>query len=432
MEKIIQKIGRTMPIQPKLIRVAAYARVSNGKDAMMHSLSSQVSYYSEHIQKHQGWQYCGVYADEAKTGTKANRTNFQRLLDDCRAGKIDLVITKSISRFARNTITLLETIRELKSISVDVYFEEQNIHTMSADGELILTFLASYAQEESLSASENQKWRIKKKFEQGEMVGMRAMLGYKIDRNGMIPNKQTVPIVREIFQRVIDGDSYYAIAKDLNDRGIKCELGGEWRASHISRIITNEKDVGDALLQKKFRNNHLEKKLVKNKGELPKYYAESTHEGIIDKETFDNVQKIAVERKKKFAGKTEPCISVFSGIIKCANCGKSYRRVTSNGTVGYNCSTYVSKGKSACFGKKIPEITLQTITAETLGTKCFDESVFAEQIEKIIVPGPNQLIFCFKDGREVEKEWKDRSRSEVWTDEMRERARQKTLERLRR
>lgn len=134
---------------------------------MLHSLSAQVSYYSDLIQKHSGWQYAGVYADEALTGTKDNRENFQRLLADCRARKVDMVITKSISRFARNTVTLLETVRDLKTMGVDVFFEEQNIHSLSADGELMLTILASYAQEESLSASENQKWRIKRNFENG-------------------------------------------------------------------------------------------------------------------------------------------------------------------------------------------------------------------------------------------------------------------------
>lgn len=146
-------------------RVAAYARVSSGKDAMLHSLSAQVSYYSSLIQAHNDWEYVGVYADEAITGTKQMRKNFQRLLDDCRDGKIDLIITKSISRFARNTVTLLETVRKLKLLGIDVYFEEQSIHAISADGELMLTILASYAQEESRSASKNQKWRIKKNFE---------------------------------------------------------------------------------------------------------------------------------------------------------------------------------------------------------------------------------------------------------------------------
>ena len=153
--------SRRLPLRK---RVAAYARVSSGKDAMLHSLSAQVSYYSEHIQSHPEWEYAGVYVDEALTGTKDDRDGFQRLLADCRAGKIDMVLTKSISRFARNTVTLLETVRELKTLGVDVYFEEQNIHSLSGDGELMLTILASYAQEESRSVSENCKWRIRNQF----------------------------------------------------------------------------------------------------------------------------------------------------------------------------------------------------------------------------------------------------------------------------
>ena len=167
MARIIRKLNPALPLPPRLLNVAAYARVSMDKDSMLQSLSAQVSYYSDRIQKNLGWRYAGVYADKALTGTKAERPEFQRLLADCRAGKIDMVITKSISRFARNTVTLLETVRELKALGVDVYFEEQNIHSMSGDGELMLTILASYAQEESRSVSENCKWRIRKNYERG-------------------------------------------------------------------------------------------------------------------------------------------------------------------------------------------------------------------------------------------------------------------------
>ena len=152
--------------------VAAYARVSSSKDAMLHSLSAQVSYYSDYIQKRRDWQYVGVYVDEGLNGTNDDREQFQKLLADCRTGLIDMVITKSISRFARNTVTLLEVVRELKGISVDVYFEKENIHSLSGDGELMLTILASFAQEESLSVSENCKWRIRKQFENGEIVNV--------------------------------------------------------------------------------------------------------------------------------------------------------------------------------------------------------------------------------------------------------------------
>ena len=182
MKKIVTKVPHPQQLERKK-RVVAYARVSSGKDAMLHSLSAQVSYYSDLIQGHSGWLYCGVFSDEALTGTKDDRESFQRLLTECRAGNVDMVITKSISRFARNTVTLLETVRELKGLGVDVYFEEQRIHTLSADGELMMTILASYAQEESLSASENQKWRIRKAFEQGELIQLRFLFGYRITRD---------------------------------------------------------------------------------------------------------------------------------------------------------------------------------------------------------------------------------------------------------
>ena len=187
--------------------VAAYARVSSGKDAMLHSLSAQVSYYSVLIQSHNDWEYVGVYADEALTGTKDTRDNFQRLIADCKAGKIDLIITKSISRFARNTVTLLKTVRELKELGIGVYFEEQNINTLSADGELMITILASYAQEESLSASENVKWRIHRDYEQGILpLSVQNIYGYQRTADGgleIVPDEAEV--IKSIYELYLEG-----------------------------------------------------------------------------------------------------------------------------------------------------------------------------------------------------------------------------------
>ena len=199
MEKVIRKMEADIPSLPLRKRVAAYARVSSGKDAMLHSLSAQVSYYSEHIQSHPEWEYGGVYVDEALTGTKDDRDGFQRLLADCRAGKIGMVLTKSISRFARNTVTLLETVRELKTLGVDVYFEEQNIHSLSGDGELMLTILASYAQEESRSVSENCKWRIRQKFQQG-IPATAPLTGYRIHKGEFTIEPAQAAIIRMIFE----------------------------------------------------------------------------------------------------------------------------------------------------------------------------------------------------------------------------------------
>ena len=425
MPRIVNKI----PQKPRLAtqkKVAAYARVSTGKDAMLHSLSSQVSYYSELIQGHRGWMYAGVYSDEALTGTKESRDSFQRLLADCRAGHIDMILTKSISRFARNTVTLLETVRELKALEVDIFFEEQNIHTMSAEGELMLTILASYAQEESLSASENQKWRIRKGFENGELLNWRFLFGYRISKVGIEIDEETAPVVREIFARVIAGESFGAISRDLNSREIPGALGGKWCAQRIRETVGNEKYTGNAMLQKRYRNNHLEKKLCRNTGELPMFYAEETHPAIIDKDTFDAAQMILQKMKVAAKDRPRPQKSEFTGKIYCPFCGKAYKRNTSNGSVGWNCSTYLSQGKAHCHGKKIPEATLQTVCAEVLGTGDYSPTAFDALIEHIEVPEDNHLRFIFKDGTIAERTWVDRSRRESWTPEMRQAAAERT------
>jgi len=220
MDRIITKVTPSAPPLFNRLRVAAYARVSSGKDAMLQSLAAQVSYYSNLIQRRPDWEYAGVYADEGVTGTKDSRPEFQRMLADCRDGKIDMIITKSISRFARNTVTLLETVRELKLLGVDVFFEEQNIHSKSGDGELLLTILASYAQEESLSASENCKWRIRKRFENGEQVSLRFIFGYQIVKGKVEIDPEQGAVVRMIFEDYIGGLGGGKIAEKLMEMGV--------------------------------------------------------------------------------------------------------------------------------------------------------------------------------------------------------------------
>ena len=284
MERIVQKV-KFPPRQPKLKRVAAYARVSSGKDAMLHSLAAQVEYYSTYIRRHPGWEYVGVYADEAKTGTKDSREQFQQLLTDCKAGKIDHIITKSISRMARNTVTLLETVRELKNLGISVYFEEQNINTGTADGELMLSILASYAQEESLSASENQKWRVRQNFENGQ-PWRGFMLGYRYKDGQYIVVPEEAEIVRSIYADFLGGKGVTAIMKRLNKEGILTQQGFTWHKSAITRILKNYTYTGNLLLQTKFRENHLTKRTLVNHGQLPQYHATDTHEAIIDIGTY--------------------------------------------------------------------------------------------------------------------------------------------------
>lgn len=275
MERIVTRVRFDKPNIPKPKRVAAYARVSSGKDAMLHSLSAQVSYYSNLIQNHKGWEYAGVYADEALTGTKDNRDNFQRLLADCRNGKIDMVITKSISRFARNTVTLLKTVHELKDLGVDVYFEEENIHSTDATGELILSFLAGRAQEESLSASENQKWRVRQNFQNGK-PWRGFMMGYRYDGKKYVVVPEEAEIVKSIYADYLNGKGINAIMKRLNEEGVLTQQGYTWHQSAVTRILKNYTYTGNLLLQTKYRENHLTKRTLVNHGQLPQYLAENT------------------------------------------------------------------------------------------------------------------------------------------------------------
>lgn len=416
-------------VAPRPTRVAAYARVSSGKDAMLHSLSAQVSYYSNLIQNHKGWMYCGVYADEALTGTKDNRGGFQRMLTDCRDGKIDMVITKSISRFARNAVTLLETVRELKLLEVNVYFEEQNIYTLSADGELMMTILASYAQEESRSASENQKWRVRANFKDG-LPWNGTVLGYRMENSIYTPLKEEADLVRLIFELYQDDMGSYKLVKYLNAAGYRTRKGNLWHRSAVDKVLKNYAYTGNLLLQTTFIEDHITKKGKPNQGQLPMYHAEGSHEAIIPMVEFQEAQKTRKERAERFARSPDPTVVYpFRGKMICMDCGKHYRRKMIRRGPAWVCSTYNSRGKEFCpTSKVIPEETLMEVTASVLGTEFFDETVFLERIDHIQVGTQNRLTYIFKDDTAVTEVWKDHSRRESWTSEKREEARQMALQ----
>jgi len=428
MQKIIEKVT-PLAIRENIItwlRAAAYARVSSGKDAMLQSLSAQVSYYSDYIQRRKGWQYAGVYADEAYTGTKDNRPEFQRLLADCRAGKIDVIITKSVSRFARNTLTLLSVMRELKDLGVAVFFEKENIWSNSGDGELMLTILASYAQEESRSVSENCKWRIRKRFENGETYGLHYMFGYRIKQGVFNIVPEEAAVIREIYADYLSGMGIEAIMKKLRARGVNIGRMG------INGILRNEKHTGDLRLQKTFIADHLTKRKEKNRGQLPMFYIEDNHEPIIDKDTFALVQAEIKRRAGKFHPSTEPApVYPFTGMIRCGICGERYRRKTTAAGTKYEkpvwiCKTFNVYGKGACCSQQIPEDVLMRQTAVALGIFSFDAGKLAAEVSEIRVPGANQLLFDFKDGHEVGLAWQT-SRRDSWTPEMKQQARADAL-----
>ena len=403
MDRKIKQVDFPMAEFPKITRVAAYARVSDGKDAMLQSLSAQVSYYSRLIQNHSGWQYCGVYSDEAVTGTKETRADFQRLLDDCRKGKIDVIITKSISRFARNTVTLLETVRELKLLGIDVVFEEQNIHTLSAEGELMLTILASYAQEESLSVSENMKWRVRSKFQNG-IPWNGTLLGYRIENNQYVIVEDEAEIIRTIYDLYLLGLGYEAIARELNERNIKTRNGNDWTHSSVLWILHNYSYTGNLLLQRTYTENHLTKKYRFNKGEFPMYHAESSHQPIISLEMFNAVQAEAAERARKFSKVENKNTTELTGRVFCGNCGKRCRRKIRHGTPIWICNTYNSQGKGACAAKAVPESVLLNLDSR-YNVKCF------------ILCNDNKVIVKSDDDSEIIETWADNSRTDSWTAE---------------
>ena len=428
MARIIHTRKPTVPaIQPRK-RVAAYARVSIEKESMIESLAAQVSYYRSHIQRNPEWQYIGIYADEGITGTKSDRPEFQRLIADCNAGLIDMVITKSLSRFSRNTVDTLNILRELKQKGVDVYFERENIHSSSGDGELMLTILSSFAQEESRSVSENCKWRIRKKMEQGEIVGLRAMYGYIIRGKEIQIETRQAEIVREIFGLYISGESSVSIARNLNMRGEKTLTRVAWTPKHVREILTNEKYTGNALLQKTYISDYLKKNKTRNRSKLPTFFVEQSHEAIIDMDTFKRAQEMLACASQKYKpGKPVNARYPFTGKIVCGFCGKNFQRKTTKGKISWLCATYLEHGKNACPAKQIPEDTLLCAVAKTLGAESFDETSFFQQIDHIEVPAPNALLFVFIDGHRYEYQWKDRSRAESWTDEMKQAAKEKSL-----
>lgn len=405
------------PILKKRKRVAAYARVSSGKDAMLHSLSAQISYYSDLIQKHLGWEFAGVFADEAKTGTRDSREDFQKLLQACREKQVDMVITKSISRFARNTVTLLATVRELKALGVDVFFEEQNIHTLSSDGELMITVLASYAQEESLSASENQKWRNTKNFEAGIPCD-RTLLGYRFEGDHYVIEPEEAETVRRIYAMFLAGKGCQAIANELNRDGVATRFGRKtWYLVSVQRILRNYTYTGNLILQKTFRENHLTKKTRINEGQLPQYHVANAHEAIISMETFQAVQEEIRKRSEQYSnpGYTRNTYP-YTGLITCGCCGSRYiRKKTRRGPI-WNCTTYNTRGKAACQSRAIPERVLDSLTAD----------ISLDDLTALRAENGNRLVFCFRDGSESVKRWEDRSRAESWTPEMKEAARQKS------
>ena len=424
----INIIEPKVPQMPSRKKVAAYARVSMESERLQHSLSAQVSYYSSLIQQNPAWEYAGVYADDGITGTKTNdRTEFNRMIADCEAGKIDIILTKSISRFARNTVDLLNAVRHLKDLGISVQFEKEHIDSLSEDGELMLTLLASFAQEEVRSLSDNVKWGTRKRFEKGIPNGRFQIYGYRWDGDHLVVEPEEAKIVKLIYVNFLNGLSAESTEKQLEEMGVKSYKGQHFGNTSIRQILGNITYTGNLLFQKEYTVDPISKKSRKNQGELPQYWVENTHEAIIPMEVYQAVQEEKARRRELgvFANWSINT-SCFTSKIKCGRCGKSYQRSNRKGRkdpdANYTvwiCGTRRKTGNAQCQNKDIPEPMLKEACAAVLGLDEFDETVFSEQINHIEIPAPYEMVFYFKDGRIVPHRWQSTMRKDCWTDERR-------------
>lgn len=379
------------------LRVAAYCRVSTDTDEQATSYETQVDHYTHYIEQHPGWCLAGIYADDGISGTNTKkRSEFNRLIDDCMAGRVDMIITKSISRFARNTLDCLKYIRQLKEKEIPVFFEKENINTLDAKGEVLLTIMASLAQQESQSLSQNVKLGLQYRFQQGKvMVGTNRFLGYDKDEDGhLIVNREEAKVIKRIYREFLEGWGYNDIAKHLQADGIRTGANKKkWLGTTVRKILMNEKYIGDALLQKTVTVDFLNKRRVINKGLAPQYYVENDHEAIIPKDIFQAVQEeiyrryhtvTATGRRRVFSGKY-----ALSSIVYCAHCGDIFRRIQwpdkDKGKCNvWRCCTRLDgapKGTKPCTARTVSEELLHQVIVTALNQILLDKDRFLQTVQ---------------------------------------------------
>ena len=369
-----RRLGNTVQAEerPKL-RVAAYCRVSTDSDEQATSYEAQVEHYTAFIKQNSEWEFAGIFADDGISGTNTKkREEFNRMIGECMAGNIDLIVTKSISRFARNTLDCLKYIRELKEKNIPVFFEKENINTMDSKGEVLLTIMASLAQQESQSLSQNVKLGLQYRYQNGEVqVNHNRFLGYTKDEDGhLIIEPVEAEVVKRIYREYLEGASLLQICRSLKaDSILTAANKPHWRPETVKKILQNEKYIGDALLQKTYTVDFLTKKRVKNNGIVPQYYVENSHEPIIPRELFMQVQEEMVRRANLRGGKdgkkrVYSSKYALSSIVYCGQCGDIYRRVHWNNrgykSIVWRCVSRLEEKGSECTAPTINEETLQT------------------------------------------------------------------------
>ena len=407
----LQRTVTVIPANPQMmqetvkrqLRVAAYCRVSTEEEEQQSSYEAQCSYYTDKIMTNPEWTMAGIFADEGITGTSTKkRDDFNRMIRRCRQKKIDLILTKSISRFARNTLDCLRYVRALKELGIGVYFEKENINTMDMDTELILTFMGAFAQSESESISANVKWGIRQAMKEGKVhINFNRLFGYYVKEDGspgIDPDK--AESVRNIYDRYLAGDSLREIKQKLESAGVLAPNGSErWDFTEIRRILTNEKYVGDALLQKTFKPDVLSGKIVKNTGQLPMYLVQNNHPAIISRDIFNAVQ---AERERRNARKSpsqktsstgRSCYAskyALSERLVCGECGTLYRRCTwkRNGKtkIVWRCVNRLDYGTRYCHDSpSMEENSLQQAIMKALNSVMGTKHERTEQIKDAMI-----------------------------------------------
>ncbi len=343
------------------IRKCGYARVSTLAEEQEHSLVNQTEYYKQLIGKDNKAVFVGIYADRKSGRNTRQRPQFMEMIRAAKRGEIDYIITKSISRFARNLVETLKVIRELRAINVGIYFENESIDTLDTTSDFIISIYSTIAESELTSMSENVKWAARKRFKNGSVELNSNIYGYTLKDGQLTPEPEEAKVVKEMFERYANGEGYRKIANSLNERAISKKLTSTlWKDADIKRILGNEKYVGDALLQKTYNKDF---RKIKNNGEVPQYYVENNHEPIVDRETYEKVQEIVSKRSRQH--KQAPAIlSPFSSKIKCKSCDGGYRRKKNNRNTPYekwiwSCSTYIDVGREYCKGYNIREDDLK-------------------------------------------------------------------------
>lgn len=421
--KKITRVSRPMPTITRRKKVAAYARVSVESERMNHSLSAQISYYNGLIQKNPEWEFAGVYADDGISGTTIDkRKGFKQMLADCEAGKIDIILTKSIQRFARNTVDLLTTVRHLKDLGIEVRFEKEHIRSLTGDGELMLSILASFAQEESRSISENVKWATRKRFAKGIPNGRFRIYGYRWQGDQLVPEPKEASVVKLIYDNFLKGLSAETTERQLEEMGIKSFSGKHFGNSAVRRILENITYTGNLLFQKAYLADPITGKTKINHGELPQYFVENTHEAIIPMETYKKVQEER-ERRRELGALANWSIDTccFTTKIRCGICGKSFVHIRSKrkNKDCWTCISHKERGRTCRSKGAIPQKVLIKECTEVLGLSKFDEKIFLNHVDKIVVTEPHVMVFHMKNGEQITRQWVSTARKDAWTSERR-------------